>query len=158
MCKYYTDYKYAQTKQLEAAHIYEIEEHRAIPEQTRLRILIEMELYDINHPMNLITLCQVCHVFFDKQQIGIDPKSKRWIITTSIADISTQSGESYKAVHDSTAGFGAFSNLALLAHRYERFTAKEYSKNVVSVSVMETDRGGSAEEMNSKPSGHDSCS
>ena len=159
VCQYSTDNKYAQTKQLQAAHIYEIEEQKAIPdEQTRMRTLVELDLYDINHPMNLITLCQVCHAFFDKQQIGIDPESKRWIITTSIADKSTQSGRSYKAVHGSTAGFGALSNLALLVHRYKRFTAKEYSKNVVSVSVMETDGGGSAEENNSKPSGHDSCS
>ena len=154
VCQYYTDNEYAQPKQLEAAHIYEIEEQRAIPdEQTRMRTLVEMELYDINHPMNLITLFQVCHAFFDRQQIGIDPESKSWIITTSIANISTQSGRSYKAVHGSTAGFGALSNLALLVHRYERFTAKECSKN----SVMETS-GVSAEEMNGKPSGHDSCS
>jgi hypothetical protein len=97
VCQYYTINEYAQPKQLETAHIYEIVEHRAIPdEQTRMRTLVEMELYDINHPTNLITLCQVCHAFFDRQQIGIDPESKRWIITTSIANISTQSGRSYK--------------------------------------------------------------
>ena len=156
ICQYCTDKEYAQPKQIEAAHIYKFEELRAIPdEQTRMRTLEEMELYNINHPMNLITLCQACHAYFDRQQIEIDPESKNWIITTSIANISTQSGRSYKAVHALTARFGALSNLALLVHRYERFTAKEYSKNVVSTSVMETGGGVSAEEMNSKPSGHD---
>ncbi len=58
MCQYYTGNECAQTKQLEAAHIYEIEEQKAIPdEQTRLSILEEMKLFDINHSMNLITLC-----------------------------------------------------------------------------------------------------
>ena len=155
VCQFYTENEYAQPKQLEAAHIYEIEELSALPdEQERTRTLEEMELYDINHPTNLITLCQVCHAFFDRQQIGIDPESKSWIITTSIADISTQtqSGGTYKAIHGSTAGFGVLQNVALLVHRYERFTAKEYSKNVVSASVMKTDGGGSgrAEEVNSK--------
>ena len=96
--------------------------------------------------MNLITLCQVCHGFFDKQQIGIDPKSRSWIITTSIANTSTLSGRSYKVFHGMTVWFGVVSNLALLVHRYERFTAEEYSKEVVS--VIETDRA--AEEMSSK--------
>jgi hypothetical protein len=95
--------------------------------------------------MNLITLCQVCHGFFDKQQIGIDPKSRSWIITTSIANTSTLSGRSYKVFHGMTVWFGVVSNLALLVHRYEQFTAKEYFKEVVS--VIETDRA--AEEMNS---------
>ena len=40
MCQYYTDNEYAQTKQLEAAHIYEIEELKAISDyEKRTRIL-----------------------------------------------------------------------------------------------------------------------
>jgi hypothetical protein len=40
MCQYYTDNEYAQTKQLKAAHIYEIEELKAISDyEKRTRIL-----------------------------------------------------------------------------------------------------------------------
>ncbi len=80
ICQYYTDKEYAQPKQLEDAHIYKFEELRAIPdEQTRMRTLEEMQLCNINHPVNLITLCQACHAYFDRQQIEIDPESKSWI-------------------------------------------------------------------------------
>eukprot|EP01036_Dinobryon_divergens_P026734 gene26734-35414_t len=144
ICQLNTNDSIAKTSELHAAYIYEIEELQSMPKETRISLLEEMQLYDINHPINLITLCTVCHRYFDKQQIGIDPESKSWIITASIANNPSQTGFKYEAFHGKTAGFDAIPSFALLAHRYERFTAQNYSKEVVEGSVG---YGGTAETM-----------
>ena len=144
ICQLNANDSIAQTSELQAAHIYGIEELQSMPEETRMSDLEEMQLYGINHPINLITLCTVCHRYFDKQRIGIDPESKSWIITASIANNPSQTGLSYEAFHGKTAGFDAIPSFALLAHRYERFTAENYSKEIVEGSVG---YGGTAETM-----------
>ena len=129
LCDYYTNCEEAQTKQLEAAHIYELEELAAIPEEERQQILEAMEIYDINNPLNLITLCQVCHKFFDEQRIGINTESNNWIITSFIENKIGQTKRPYKDFHGKTAGFAMIPK-RVLAHRYNRFTT---AKEVVSI-------------------------
>jgi hypothetical protein len=77
LCEYTTDNVQSRTKLLNAAHIYEVEEHKAIPD---IEVLKKMGLYyGVNDLLNIITLCVTCHPFFDNQQIGIDPELKTYI-------------------------------------------------------------------------------
>ena len=46
--------------------MYKIEGLKSIPKDARMRILVDLEVYDINHPPH--QLDNVCHGFFDKQQ------------------------------------------------------------------------------------------
>lgn len=124
LCEYYTDCEEAQVKQLEAAHIYEMEELAAIPKEERQEFLEAMEIYDINNPLNLITLCQVCHKFFDEQRIGINTESNNWIITASIESKLSQTKRPYEDFHDKTVGFDTIPK-HVLAHRYDRFTTAQ---------------------------------
>lgn len=66
---------------LEAAHLYEIQDHRKLKnESDRLNKLRSLSLLDINELRNLITMCKHCHTNFDAHKIGIHPVDLRWII------------------------------------------------------------------------------
>ena len=79
ICQYNANDSVGKTSELQVAYIYGIKELWSMPrDEARVSFLEEMELYDIDNPINLITLCDVCHGYFDKQQIGIHPESKSW--------------------------------------------------------------------------------
>jgi hypothetical protein len=88
---------------LEAAHLYEIHTHDAVKKEERLAEIIKVDLYDVNHPNNLITLCQQCHKFFDKKggyKIGIEPGSHTLMIAESIREKPTlKEGIRYQDLH-----------------------------------------------------------
>ena len=130
LCGFKPESIVAAPKQLEAAHLYEIKELQLVPNEDRRSKLNKFGLDSINSITNLLTMCQLCHQYFDNQRIGIHPDDVQWIITTPIANTPSSSGELYLALNGKTVDFD-FVPWPILEHRYNRFIDGGYFNDVV---------------------------
>lgn len=87
---------------LEAAHVLEIEKLNKKSYEERENLLRSMLLFGRNDIVNLLTLCQQCHYFFDKRggyRIRIDPTSRTLVVHDSIKGEKSMSGKTYAELH-----------------------------------------------------------
>lgn len=122
---------------LQAAHLAEIGRVRNLKESSeKEEFLSSLELLTINDIVNLITLCEPCHKYFDKRggyKIGIEPKSLKLIIANGIRDKKNHfCNKKFIELHGKQIVFLGASHqkptAKLLEHRFQIFTENNYQK------------------------------
>jgi hypothetical protein len=124
LCGYSNLNEAVASKELVAAHIYEIKEFQAVPAESRETVLLNFGLDSINSVCNMLTMCQLCHKHFDDQKIGIDPDTKCWIITSSIMQSYSSSGTLFSQFHNRVESLDYIS-VIFLRHRYNAFISAQ---------------------------------
>ena len=85
---------------MKCCHIDEVKAYIALTTPAaRDEKLTALELVDINNLRNLITMCEKCHVHFDKHRIGIHPVDWRWIMTDDMRGKVSPSSTPYIDIH-----------------------------------------------------------
>lgn len=125
-------FSHADGTSLDAAHIFELETANKISKEDRSDALDLVGLLTVNDIVNLITLCQPCHKFFDKRggyNLGIDPATHILLVGKTIRSKTTLDGSKYEGLHGSTVEFGGKVHqrppTELLQHRIKFFEAKQ---------------------------------
>jgi hypothetical protein len=122
---------------LEAAHLAELGKIRSLKlPSEKQEFLDSLELLTINDIVNLITLCEGCHKYFDKKggyKIGIEPKSLKLIIANSIRDKTNHfCKKKFVELHGKQIVFLGASHqkptAKLLEHRFQIFTENNQQK------------------------------
>jgi len=112
---------------LAAAHILDL--HRETPE-----LIKNLDLIGVNDYMNAISLCQLCHRFYDSHMLCIDPTSLSLIVCEAFLSCSPHR-EKYERlngnrikVSDKTISMNHFPSELVLNDRYECFMTKSVER------------------------------